>query len=236
MPSGAPEPRRGVEERSKPAMTRTGFLAALLALAGLAAAPARAEQDKVARGQELFQLCNQCHGEGGEGNRLALAPAIAGLPEWYVLNQLKGFRAGYRGTHFDDIPGMRMRPMSLTLANDADVAAVAAYVATLPATAPAPQLQGGDAARGQTLYAPCIACHGIDGGGNQALNGPPLRNQSDWYALTQLQHFKAGVRGTKPGDTFGGLMRPMSMTLADEQAMKDVIAYIQTLSKTQAAK
>jgi hypothetical protein len=31
-------------------------------------------------------------------------------------------------------------------------------------------------------------------------------------------------------------MRPMSMTLPDDQAMRDVIAFIMTLNKTQAAK
>jgi cytochrome c553 len=218
-------------------MTRCKPLAAaLLALAALAAGAARSAADPLARGRQLYQLCTQCHGEQGEGNPLALAPAIAGLPEWYALNQLKGFRAGYRGTHFDDIPGMRMRPMSLTLQSDADVQAVAAYVASLPAAKPASTLQGGDATRGQALYGPCIACHGVDGGGNQALNGPPLNQMSDWYLLTQLQHFKAGVRGTKPGDNNGMLMRPMSMTLTDEQAMKDVIAYIATLGSQQAAK
>jgi cytochrome c553 len=218
-------------------MTRTGLLAAaLLSLAGVGAGAARAEGDPVARGRELYQLCYQCHGDHAQGNRVALAPAIAGLPEWYVLNQLKGFRAGYRGQHFDDIPGMRMRPMSLTLASDEDVKAVAAFVSSLPPTTPEPLVGGGDPTRGQSLYGPCIACHGVDGSGNQALNGPPLKHQSDWYLMTQLQHFKAGIRGTKPGDAFGALMRPMSMTLPDEQAMKDVIAYIQTLSKTQAAK
>ena len=35
----------------------------------------------------------------------------------------------------------------------------------------------------------------------------------------------------KPGDASGALMRPMSMTLPDEQAMHDVIAYIKTLAK-----
>jgi cytochrome c oxidase subunit 2 len=48
--------------------------------------------------------------------------------------------------------------------------------------------------------------------------------------LTQLVNFRAGVRGAKAGDTSGALMRPMSMTLADEQAMRDVIAYITTLA------
>jgi cytochrome c553 len=206
--------------------------AGLLALAAVAAGSARAGD--VARGEQLYQLCNQCHGERGEGSPLALAPSIAGLPEWYLLNQLKGFRAGYRGQHFDDIPGMRMRPMARTLQSEADVEAVAAYVASLPATKPESLLEGGDPARGQALYAPCIACHGPDGTGNQALGSPPVHQMSDWYMLTQLQHFKSGVRGTKPGDANGALMRPMSMTLADEQAMRDVIAYILTLSNKQA--
>jgi cytochrome c553 len=126
---------------------------------------------------------------------------------------------------------MRMRPMSMALANDADVAAVAAYVATLAPIAPPPVLTGGDAVRGQVLYAPCAACHAPDGSGNQAVFGPPLTHGNDWYMLTQLANFRAGVRGTKPGDTSGALMRPMSMTLADEQAMRDVIAYITTLGK-----
>jgi cytochrome c oxidase subunit 2 len=215
-------------------MIRSKHLAAaVLLLASVVAGAAQAGD--VARGKELYQLCTQCHGPSGEGSRLALAPAIAGLPEWYVLNQLKGFRAGYRGQHFDDIPGMRMRPMSLTLANEADVEAAAAYVASLPVVKPAPELEG-DAARGQALYAPCTACHGPDGAGNQALGSPPLTGTNDWYLLTQLQHFKAGIRGTKPGDTNGSLMRPMSMTLADDQAMRDVIAFIETLAKQQAAK
>jgi cytochrome c553 len=205
---------------------------AALACAILAAAVApRAGAQDVANGERLYQLCTQCHGEAGQGNPIALAPSIAGLPAWYVENQLRAFRAGYRGLHFDDVSGMRMRPMALSLANDAELRDVAAYVGSLaPYDAPA-TLSGGDPGRGQQLYAPCIACHGLEAQGNQALNAPPLAGVSDWYALTQLSHFKAGIRGTKADDKNGQLMRPMSMTLPDEQAMKDVIAYITTLQK-----
>jgi cytochrome c553 len=208
---------------------RFGLAVALAILA--AAATTRAGAQDVAHGERLYQLCTQCHGEAGEGSAQALAPSIAGLPVWYVENQLRGFRAGYRGLHFDDISGMRMRPMALSLANDAELKDVAAYVASLPRHDPPPTLAGGDATRGQALYAPCIACHGPDGNGNQALNAPPLVGVSDWYAFTQLNHFKAGIRGTKPQDSWGQLMRPMSMTLVDEQAVRDVIAYITTLAK-----
>src|SRR6185503_11250602 len=111
---------------------------------------------------------------------------------------------------------------------DDDVTNVAAYVSSLPKTSPAPTLTGGNAESGKLKYAPCTACHGPNGEGMQALNAPPLAGGSDWYQLTALQKFKAGVRGTNPKDTTGMLMRPMSMTLADEQAMKDVLAYIAT--------
>jgi len=195
----------------------------------LPAGPALAQD--VARGEVLFSLCAQCHGDDGAGNPETLAPSIAGLPVWYVTGQLHKFRNGGRGTHFDDISGMRMRPMSLWLNNDDDVANVAAYVTSLPKVHAAPTLTGGDPEVGKQKYIPCTACHGANGEGNQALNAPPLAGMSDWYQLTALQKFKAGVRGTNPKDTTGMLMRPMSMTLADDQAMRDVIAYITTLAK-----
>ena len=104
-----------------------------------------------------------------------------------------GFRAGDRGQHFDDIPGMRMRPMSRTLQSDADVEAVAAYVASLPPRAARRRRsRAATPPRGQTLYAPCTACHGVDGAATRRSAAPPLDHQSDWYLLTQLQHFKAG--------------------------------------------
>jgi cytochrome c oxidase subunit 2 len=203
--------------------------ALLLALAvALSASPALAQD--TARGKELFRLCAQCHGTNAGGNPETLAPAIGGLPAWFVTGQLKKFQAGGRGTHFDDISGMRMRPMSMWLRDDEDVANVAAYVASLPRVNPAPILKGGSAESGKMKYAPCTACHGANGEGNQALNAPPLAGGSDWYLLTSLQKFKAGVRGTNAKDTTGMLMRPMSMTLADDQAMLDVLAYIATLT------
>ena len=203
----------------------------LFALLALAAAPAAAHAEGgTASGEQLFQLCAQCHGADASGDPDALAPAIAGMDEWYLKAQLQKFHSGARGTHPDDLAGMRMRPMSLSLRGEAEMAAVAAYVASLPPVQPPATLAGGDATRGQALYAPCVACHGPDGAGIQALNGAPLRASSDWYLLKQLQNYRSGVRGTNPLDTSGMLMRPMSMTLVDEQALLDVIAYIATLS------
>jgi cytochrome c553 len=180
------------------------------------------------RGKALYRLCIACHGQQGEGRLDLGAPAIAGLPEWYVSAQLLKFRNGIRGTHPQDIAGMRMRPMARTLPSEDDVKAMARYVGNLPPQAPSPTLTG-NPADGASRYAVCMACHGPDGKGNQQMGAPPLVTASDWYLLTQLKNFKHGVRGGNPAtDVTGAMMMPMATPL-DEQAMKDVIAYIQTL-------
>ena len=67
--------------------------------------------------------------------------------------------------------------------------------------------------------------------GNEALSAPPLVANSDWYLKTQIENFKAGIRGADRRDATGMQMRPMAYTLPDDQAILDVLAYIQTLNK-----
>jgi cytochrome c oxidase subunit 2 len=172
--------------------------------------------------------CGVCHGAAGEGTPSIAAPAIAGLPVWYVSAQLNKFRDGIRGAHADDAEGLRMRPMSRTL-EVRDVEPIAAYVAALPPVAPDRTLPG-DAEAGKAAYATCSACHGADGKGNEALKAPPIAQLDDWYISTQLYKFKSGVRGVNPKDVTGGQMRPMALTLKDDKAVADVIAHIATLS------
>lgn len=202
-------------------------LAALLACALFAPTPSRAED----RGAALYDLCAQCHGVAGEGNQAFGAPAIAGLPLWFVQGQLRKFKSGLRGRHFDDVEGMRMRPMALSLRNDVDIDAVANHVAAMPRTQPPTTVTGGDATRGAAGYAVCASCHGQKGEGSQEQGAPPMAGMSDWYLLRSLHKFKDGVRGSDMNDMTAVMMRPMAMGLADDQAMRDVIAYIATFAK-----
>ena len=87
----------------------------------------------------------------------------------------------------------------------------------------------GDATVGQALYAPCAACHGMQGEGNQVLNAPKLSGQEDWYLKRQLHNYKNGRRGANPADVNGMQMAAMANTLIDAAAINSVIAYIQTL-------
>ena len=184
-------------------------------------------------GKQVYEVCTSCHGEDGQGMKLADAPAIAGLPSWYVQSQLTKFRTGIRGAHPDDYEGLKMRPMSRQLMNDDEVKAVSDYVAAMPRKVQAPTLTGADAAAGAASYATCLACHGPEGKGNPDLKAPPIAGQYDWYLVAQLTKFKKGIRGANPKDITGGQMRPMSMTLADDQAIKNVVAHISTLAKQQ---
>jgi len=190
-----------------------------------------ASAEDLERGREIYGLCSQCHGDAGAGNKLFLAPAIAGLDQWYVELQLGYFRSGVRGLHPDDVAGMRMAPMSRTLKDDADLKAVAAYVASLPVVTPEATLEGGNPENGKTSFALCATCHGPEAAGNQQMFAPPLRNRSDWYLKTSIEKFKAGIRGSNPGNPNASVMRGMSMTLADDQAVIDVITYITTLAR-----
>ena len=208
---------------------RLVVLATLLFIAGLILSGCRmGPVDAATRGREVFETCVPCHNSDGSGNPTVGAPNIAGMKEWYVERELQKFRGGVRGMQFNDVEGMRMRPMALSLATDEDVKAVARYVETLPPVPHASSLTG-DPKAGAALYATCAACHGDNGAGNQDLGAPRIAGEDDWYLATELRKFRSGVRGNNPKDIEGRLMRPMARALADDEAVRNVVTYIDTL-------
>lgn len=174
-----------------------------------------------------YGFCTTCHGADGNGNPAIRAPKIAGIEPWYLKRQFEQFRAGARGTHESDIPGMEMRPVAEQM-DDATIDAVAAYVRTFDAR-PAPHTVTGNAKQGQKLYEACVACHGAKAQGRSELQAPALVGQSDWYLVTQLERFQSGARGAAPTDTQGAQMRAAASALPDGAAITDVVAYINTL-------
>ncbi|MEM9159785.1 MAG: c-type cytochrome [Verrucomicrobiota bacterium] len=180
-------------------------------------------------GKALYNTCLACHGMNGEGNPALKSPAVNNLSEKYIIAQLEKFANKQRGADPKDVAGITMAPMAMMVPTPEAKANVAAYIATLEGPKPPATLTGGNPEKGKVLYATCAACHGPDGKGMDQLNAPSLVNQHDWYQLTQLKNFKDGIRGAHPQDITGATMRPMAMMLTDEQAMKDVIAYLQSL-------
>lgn len=205
---------------------------ALIAAAGMTAFLAGCGTQTAAdRGRQLYETCAPCHGASGAGDLALRAPAIAGLPRWYVVAQLTKFRTDVRGAHPDDMEGHRMRPMARSLTQPNDLEQVAEFVSRMPAGWQKPDFAPADTAAGGTSFrSVCITCHGERAEGNEALGAPPLANQHDWYMVAQLRKFQSGMRGANPEDVTGAQMRAMSLTLADSVAMHDVVSYVKTLS------
>lgn len=175
-----------------------------------------------------FAYCTVCHGVQLMGNPILEAPRLSGMDSWYVENQLKAFRKGWRGKHENDVNGMEMQPMAAAL-TDEQIEGVAAFVARTRSDPPAKTITG-DAARGKALFSTCATCHGVRAEGNVALASPALSGLNDWYLVTQLGKFKDGTRGSRPGDIYGAQMRASVGVLPDDQAIRDVVRYISTLN------
>ncbi len=174
-----------------------------------------------------FVYCTVCHGAQLMGNSVIRAPRLSKMETWYVERQLKAFKSGWRGTHEADAIGMEMQPMAAAL-SDEQIAEVAAFVNATISDSPPVTVQG-NPSRGRNHYATCVACHGVNGEGNQALGGPALTGVNDWYMIEQLGKFRTGSRGSHPQDSFGGQMRAAVQILTDDEAVQDVVTYISTL-------
>jgi cytochrome c oxidase subunit 2 len=185
---------------------------------------ARAPGNAVA-GQALFATCAACHGAQGEGNVALNAPKLSGQAAWYLERQLKAFKAGARGAHDKDTFGQMMAPMAKTLADDAAIANVVAYIASLP-DKPAPPTIEGNVQVGMERFATCASCHGAGARGIAATNAPRLRGMSDWYMARQLHNFRDGVRGGHPDDPYGSQMALVAGMLKDDAEIGDILAYI----------
>ena len=109
-----------------------------------------------------------------------------------------------------------------------------AWVDSQPTFAEIQARPAGDPVLGAASYAVCTACHGAQGEGIQALNAPKLSGQDPRYLKEQLRKYQTGLRGAHEDDTYGRQMAPMASTLPTEAMIDNVIAYIGTLSDTDA--
>ena len=179
-------------------------------------------------GAAQYAVCAACHGQQGEGLQALNSPKIAGQEDWYLRRQLHNFKTAARGSDENDVYGRQMAPMANTLVNDAAINNVIAHIRTFP-DQPSPATVEGDVASGAKAYKVCAYCHGADGMGIRAMNAPRVAGMTDWYLANQLRNFKEDIRGEHPQDLYGKQMGFMARVLRNDQAVSDVIAYINTL-------
>jgi cytochrome c553 len=175
-----------------------------------------------------FDYCLLCHGANANGNYAIRAPKLSGMEPWYLARQLENFASGARGSPQQDASGHEMRPVGLRLKETGTLDAAVRFIGGLEPRRPAATVAG-DIVKGRRHYAACAACHGAKGEGSRELQSPALAARSDWYLVAQLTNYKAGLRGADGRDTHGAQMRAVVNALPDEQAIRDVVAYINTL-------
>lgn len=190
-------------------------------------------QGSAEAGKAHFQPCAACHGAEAQGNAALKAPRLSHLQPQYIEQQLRNFRAGIRGGEGSSEAAQQMRPMAATIPDEQAIADVAAYIVTLPGGRPPAQVSG-DAALGADYFNQfCGACHGAKAQGNALMTAiaPTLAGASDWYLVTQLKAFQAGVRGVHENDIGGRQMRPMSLLLPNDKVIEDVVTFIYGLGE-----
>jgi len=192
----------------------------LVAVAMLALTSLVRAEDELPIPADEYVYCTVCHGVQLMGNSVIKAPRLSGMESWYVENQLRAFKKGWRGKHESDLDGMEMQPMAAAL-SDEQIKEVSAFVAATRSDAP-PGTITGDADKGSAHY-------GVRGEGNIALGSPALTGLNDWYLVTQMRNFRDGARGSHAGDTYGMQMRASARLLPDDEAIRDVVTYILTL-------
>ena len=84
----------------------------------------------IKNGKKLYTTCSKCHGRQAQGRWAVNAPRIAGMSDWYMLDQLKNFKHRIRGAHPKDATGRQMESMVLSL-NEGQMGDIIAYINTL---------------------------------------------------------------------------------------------------------
>lgn len=141
-------------------------------------------------GERMFMnYCAQCHGSDARGNK--------GFPNLTDGDWLHG---GDPATIKKTIMGGRvgqMPPMGAALGSDKDVEAVAHYVRNLSGLTADPI----KVVFGKPKFAACVACHGVEGKGNQMLGAPNLSDKVWLYGgseETVMETIRKGRTNTMP--------------------------------------
>ncbi len=83
-------------------------------------------------GKEYYNMiCSACHSGGGIGNKALNSPSLNGIDDWYLLDQLKSFQSGRRGSHPSDKYGDQMKSIADAVPTEDAFQNVVHYISNL---------------------------------------------------------------------------------------------------------
>jgi cytochrome c553 len=201
-------------------MTTSRFAAAFAAAVFvLAAGPgaARATGPLDDPGFAKVITCAACHGANGNSGS-DMMPIISGLDPAYFKRQIENYAAGKR-------PSPEMEPYAKEI-QFLGLDQIAAYFAAQKRVPTPIRSSAEAAARGKTIAAQCVICHGPDGKGEPARLIPGLAGQPPGYLAQQMVLFKVDTRD--PGDPLLAAKKALMKIIPDGQ-FADLAAYYSSL-------
>jgi len=205
------------------------FILLALALPGFAQEkppqPAPAPQVAIEIVHFWSNECATCHGQQGEGIEEARAPAIAGLPDYYVLEQVTKYRQNLRqpGNESGFVAEMHREAVEL---DDPLFKQLAMHIASLPVKRPKRTVAGDPEAGSQPYQELCAGCHGNAAQGDLAKRIPPLHAFQDWYIVEQIRRFRVGLRKPDPAQGESLQMHAMAMRFPSLDEAREIALYI----------
>lgn len=193
-----------------------------LALLGLAATAALAQDAKTPPKTDPTQACATCHGADGNSS-ISAFPSLAGQHRAYILKQLQDFKSGERKNAI-------MGPIASVLSPE-EMKTWADFFSK-QVRKPRAAANAALVAAGQKIYRggistsgipACAACHSPNGAGIPT-QYPRLASQHAEYIAAQLRAFRAEERGNDVNRT----MRTISSKMTDQE-MQAVAEYISGL-------
>jgi len=201
-------------------MTTSRFAAALAAAvfvlaAGPGAARAAGPLDDPAFAKVI--TCAACHGANGNSSS-DMMPSIAGLDPAYFKRQIENYASGKR-------PSPEMEPYAKET-QFLGLDQIAAYFAAQKRLPTPIRTSAQAAARGKTIAAQCVICHGPDGKGEAARLIPGIAGQPPGYLVQQMLLLKADTRD--PGDPLLAAKKALMRLIPDSQ-FPELAAYYSSL-------
>jgi cytochrome c553 len=161
--------------------------------------------------------CAACHGVNGN-SASNMMPIISGLDSAYFKRQIENYVAGKR-------PSPEMEPYAKEI-QFLGLDQIAAYFAAQKRVPTPIRSSAEAAARGKTIAAQCVICHGPDGKGEAARLIPGIAGQPPGYLAQQMVLFKADTRD--PGDPMLAAKKALMKIIPDGQ-FADLAAYYSSL-------